>query len=98
MPILRHQDRDLYYRERGDRLGIGSYAHRPMPVELSDLPEGEVTDAAMPSMLPFTEEDFAEQWEQSKELLPSLRSAKIDSGFRSEEHTSELQSRQYLVC
>ena len=81
MPILRHQDRDLYYRERGDRLGIGSYAHRPMPVELSDLPEGEVNDAAMPSMLPFTEEDFAAAWEHSRELLPSLRSTKVDSGF-----------------
>jgi dimethylglycine oxidase len=81
MPILRHQDRDLYYREQGDRLGIGSYAHRPMPVELSDLPEGEVSDAAMPSMLPFTEEDFALQWQQSQELLPSLRGAKIDNGF-----------------
>ena len=32
LPILRHQDHDLYYREHGDRLGIGSYAHRPMPV------------------------------------------------------------------
>lgn len=81
MPILRHQDRDLYYRERGDRLGIGSYAHRPMPVELGDLPGGDVSDSAMPSMLPFTEEDFAEAWELSRELLPSLRSAKIDSGF-----------------
>ena len=81
MPILRHQDRDLYYRERGDRLGIGSYAHRPMPVELTDLPEGDVSDSAMPSMLPFTEEDFAEAWEHSRELLPSLRSAKVDSGF-----------------
>ncbi|MGY1764374.1 FAD-dependent oxidoreductase [Geodermatophilus sp. SYSU D00779] len=81
MPILRHQDRDLYYRERGDRLGIGSYAHRPMPVELTDLPEGDVSDSAMPSMLPFTEEDFAEPWEHSRELLPSLRSTKVDSGF-----------------
>jgi dimethylglycine oxidase len=81
MPILRHQDRDLYYRERGDRLGIGSYAHRPMPVELSDLPEGDVSDSTMPSMLPFTEEDFVEQWEHSRELLPSLRSTKVDSGF-----------------
>lgn len=81
LPILRHQDRDLYYRERGDRLGIGSYAHRPMPVELSDLPEGDVSDSAMPSMLPFTEEDFAEAWEHSRELLPSLRGTKVDSGF-----------------
>ncbi|MEX5720881.1 GcvT family protein [Geodermatophilus maliterrae] len=81
LPILRHQDRDLYYREKGDRLGIGSYAHRPMPVELGDLPEGDVTDAAMPSMLPFTEEDFAEPWEHSRQLLPSLRGTKVDSGF-----------------
>ena len=38
-PILRHQDQDLYFREHVDRLGIGSYAHRPMPVDLRDLPE-----------------------------------------------------------
>ena len=31
-PVLRHQDADLYYRENGERLGIGSYRHRPMPV------------------------------------------------------------------
>ena len=37
LPILRHQDEDLYYREHGDRIGIGSYAHRPMPVDLDDL-------------------------------------------------------------
>ena len=35
-PILRHQDRDLYFREHGDRVGIGSYAHDPMPVDLDD--------------------------------------------------------------
>ncbi len=35
----------------------------------------------MPSMLPFTEEDFAPAWEQSQLLLPSLRSSKIDNGF-----------------
>jgi hypothetical protein len=32
-------------------------------------------------MLPFTEEDFTEQWEESKLLLPSLRHTKVDSGF-----------------
>jgi glycine cleavage system aminomethyltransferase T/glycine/D-amino acid oxidase-like deaminating enzyme len=82
LPILRHQDQDLYFRERGDCLGIGSYAHRPMPVDLRELPQGDdVRESAMPSMLPFTEEDFAPVWEQSQLLLPSLRSSKIDSGF-----------------
>ncbi|MGY1593628.1 FAD-dependent oxidoreductase [Geodermatophilus sp. SYSU D00708] len=82
LPILRHQDQDLYYRERGDTLGIGSYAHRPMPVDLRELPQGDgVGEESMPSMLPFTEEDFAPQWEESQLLLPSLRASKIDSGF-----------------
>jgi glycine cleavage system aminomethyltransferase T/glycine/D-amino acid oxidase-like deaminating enzyme len=82
LPILRHQDQDLYYREHGDRLGIGSYAHRPMPVSLDELPEVEdVTAARQPSMLPFTEEDFAPSWEQSVALLPSLADTKVEEGF-----------------
>ncbi|QUH02190.1 FAD-dependent oxidoreductase [Saccharopolyspora erythraea] len=84
LPILRHQDHDLYYREHNDHLGIGTYAHRPMPVRLSELPEtedGSTTEAAMPSVMPFTEEDFTPSWEQSKRLLPALRSAKVETGF-----------------
>lgn len=80
-PILRHQDQDLYFREHVDRLGIGSYAHRPLPVDLGELPGGEVTADAMPSMLAFTEEDFAPAWEQCKKLLPCLETATIDVGF-----------------
>ena len=37
LPILRHQDQDLYYREHGDRYGIGYYGHRPMPVVAASL-------------------------------------------------------------
>ncbi|MCU1679590.1 MAG: sarcosine dehydrogenase [Amycolatopsis sp.] len=85
LPILRHQDQDLYYREHNDRLGIGSYAHRPMPVALSELDEDtavtKVSDDAMPSMLPFTDEDFAPSWEASKLLLPALRQTKVEEGF-----------------
>ncbi|SFW69668.1 GcvT family protein [Amycolatopsis australiensis] len=80
LPILRHQDQDLYFREHVDRLGIGSYAHRPMPVEESTL-DPAVTGTAMPSMLPFTEDDFAPSWEQSKLLLPALRQTKVEEGF-----------------
>ncbi|MEA5357963.1 FAD-dependent oxidoreductase [Amycolatopsis sp., V23-08] len=80
MPILRHQDQDLYFREHVDRIGIGSYAHRPMPVEESTL-DPSVTESAMPSMLPFTEDDFAPSWEQSQLLLPALRQAKVEEGF-----------------
>jgi dimethylglycine oxidase len=82
LPILRHQDQDLYFREHVDRLGIGSYAHRPMPVDLRDLAESaDVSTSNMPSMLPFTDEDFAHPWEQCKLLLPCLEQAKVDSAF-----------------
>ncbi|MEU4254483.1 FAD-dependent oxidoreductase [Amycolatopsis sp. NPDC026612] len=80
LPILRHQDQDLYFREHADRLGIGSYAHRPMPVDESTL-DSTVTATAMPSMLPFTEDDFAPSWEQSQLLLPALRQTKVEEGF-----------------
>ncbi|MEU4523246.1 FAD-dependent oxidoreductase [Amycolatopsis sp. NPDC024027] len=80
LPILRHQDQDLYFREHVDRLGIGSYAHRPMPVDESTL-DPSVTETAMPSMLPFTEDDFAPSLEQSRLLLPALRQTKVEEGF-----------------
>lgn len=84
LPILRHQDADLYYREWGDRIGIGSYAHRPIPVDLEELPRWAPRDIAhdrMPSRLEFTPEDFAPQWEESRRFLPSLRGSEVAEGF-----------------
>ena len=79
LPILRHQDRDLYFREHEDRIGIGSYAHRPMPVDLAAVsaPGGPT----MPSMLAFTEEDFEPSWRDAADLLPALATVKVDEGF-----------------
>ncbi|MFF1712477.1 FAD-dependent oxidoreductase [Streptomyces sp. NPDC058268] len=79
-PILRFQDRDLYFREHTDRIGIGSYAHRPLPVDAFTVPAYD--DAAeMPSSYPFTEEDFAPSWEDCGWLLPSLRDTDVAEGF-----------------
>jgi glycine cleavage system aminomethyltransferase T len=82
LPILRHQDQDLYFREHGERLGIGSYAHRPMPVDLRELADStHVSESDMPSMLPFTAQDFAPSWKQTTLLLPCLETAEIREGF-----------------
>ncbi|MEW1720206.1 FAD-dependent oxidoreductase [Streptomyces sp. NPDC093109] len=79
-PILRHQDRDLYFREHTDRIGIGSYAHRPLPVDPFTVPAFD--DApVMPSSLPFTEEDFAPSWRDATELLPPLAASRVEEGF-----------------
>jgi glycine cleavage system aminomethyltransferase T/glycine/D-amino acid oxidase-like deaminating enzyme len=82
-PILRHQDADLYYRDRFDQIGIGYYGHDPMPV--SPFSISSVSDSAaagvMPSVLPFTEPDFAPAWTESQRLLPPLGDAKLDEGI-----------------
>jgi glycine cleavage system aminomethyltransferase T/glycine/D-amino acid oxidase-like deaminating enzyme len=79
-PILRHQDADLYFREHADRIGIGSYAHRPMPVADEDIVAPGQAEV-MPSVLPFTEEDFAPSWRDATALLPSLAESKVEESF-----------------
>ncbi|MFG2093401.1 FAD-dependent oxidoreductase [Streptomyces sp. NPDC048612] len=92
-PILRFQDRDLYFREHTDRIGIGSYAHRPMPVDpftvaaFDDAPPSSQLRSSrgdphlMPSSLPFTADDFAPSWQDSVGLLPALGASRVADGF-----------------
>ncbi|MFJ3656465.1 FAD-dependent oxidoreductase [Streptomyces nigra] len=79
-PILRHQDAGLYYRDRFDRLGIGSYGHRPMPVRADDILPVD-TAGGRPSVLDFTEDDFAPAWTETRSLLPATREAKVEDGI-----------------
>ena len=81
-PILRFQDRDLYFREHIDRIGIGSYAHRPLPVDPFTVPAYDEAPV-MPSSYPFTPEDFAPSWEDCRWLLPALAgdAVEIEEGF-----------------
>lgn len=83
LPILRHQDQDLYYREHGDQYGIGFYGHRPMPVVAASLgvTSEHVDEQHMPSRLKFTDEDFNPAWKESQRLLPALKGTQIADGF-----------------
>ena len=83
LPILRHQDQDLYYREHGDRYGIGYYGHRPMPVNAGSLglTPKNVSEKNMPSRQEFTPEDFDPAWQESQDLLPVMQDSTIDDGF-----------------
>jgi glycine cleavage system aminomethyltransferase T/glycine/D-amino acid oxidase-like deaminating enzyme len=80
LPILRHQDAGLYFREHIDRVGIGSYSHRPMPVEMATL-SADTAGETMPSMLPFTDDDFAPAWAEATALLPALDDSKVEEAF-----------------
>lgn len=83
LPILRHQDQDLYYREHGEQYGIGYYGHRPMPVVAGSLglTGNDVDEKNMPSRLEFTSEDFDPAWQESQKLLPILQGTKLSDGF-----------------
>ena len=76
-PILRHQDFAMYFRQQGDRYGIGSYRHEPLPVRPDDLVSPD--DAKLsPSIMEFTPEHFTVARDAADELLPALKNAGLE--------------------
>ncbi len=76
-PVLRHQDRSMYFRHQEDRYGLGSYRHEPLlvdPDEIASPKEAEV----MPSIMPFTPEHFEPALTATRELLPAVGRAELD--------------------
>src|SRR5256714_7934837 len=70
-PIVRDMDTNMYERQAGGDLEIGSYAHRPILYNPEDLPS--VKQAALsPTEFPFTQADFAPQMEHALELMPEI--------------------------
>jgi glycine cleavage system aminomethyltransferase T/glycine/D-amino acid oxidase-like deaminating enzyme len=75
-PVLRHQDRAMYFRQHGDRYGVGSYQHTPLPISADALlPVGEAE--VMPSVVRFTAEDFDPAWHDAVDLMPALAGSKF---------------------
>lgn len=70
-PIVRDMDTLCYERQHGSDMEIGSYAHRPILHDPEDIPSNEQAKLS-PTEMPFTEEDFEEQFEQALELMPEL--------------------------
>ncbi|MBV9366291.1 MAG: FAD-dependent oxidoreductase [Solirubrobacterales bacterium] len=70
-PIIRDMDTNMYERQEGTGLEIGSYAHRPITLGAEDIPS--IEEAALtPTELPFTQQDFDPQMEQALELMPEI--------------------------
>ena len=70
-PIIRDMDTNMYERQEGTGLEIGSYAHRPITLDADDIPSIEES-ALTPTELPFTQEDFDPQMELALELMPEI--------------------------
>ncbi len=76
-PILRHLDGDLYFRQHGDRVGIGSFQHRALPIDPAASIAGEPPSAT----LPFTPEDFEGSWKTAVALMPRIGPAGVEDAF-----------------
>jgi glycine/D-amino acid oxidase-like deaminating enzyme len=79
MPIVRHHDAGLYFRDHGDRVGIGSFNHRRLPVSASELDTHERREDGV--VYGFTPGDFVEPWELACELMPALRETTLERSF-----------------
>ena len=70
-PIVRDVDTNMYERQHGGDMEVGSYAHRPIIVPPDDIPS--IEEAALsPTEMPFTQDDFDPQLMQALELMPDL--------------------------
>jgi glycine cleavage system aminomethyltransferase T/glycine/D-amino acid oxidase-like deaminating enzyme len=70
-PIVRDMDTNMYERQDGQGLEVGSYAHRPILHEPDEIPS--IAESALsPTELPFTQEDFELQLEHALELVPEV--------------------------
>src|SRR3954469_11072258 len=70
-PIVRDMDTNMYERQDGSGLEVGSYAHRAILHDPEDIPSNEES-ALSPTELPFTQEDFERQMEDALELIPEV--------------------------
>ncbi|HXL89652.1 MAG TPA: FAD-dependent oxidoreductase [Streptosporangiaceae bacterium] len=70
-PIVRDVDTNMYERQHGGDMEVGSYAHRPIIVPPDDIPSIEES-ALSPTELPFTQDDFDPQLAEALELMPEL--------------------------
>ncbi|MGP0007037.1 MAG: GcvT family protein [Acidimicrobiales bacterium] len=70
-PIIRDVDTNMYERQHGGDLEVGSYAHRAILVSPDEIPSNEEASLS-PTELPFTQEDFDPQLAEALELMPDL--------------------------
>src|SRR5689334_823529 len=70
-PIVRDVDTNMYERQHGGDMEVGSYAHRPIVVTPDEIPSIEES-ALSPTELPFTADDFDPQLAEALELMPEL--------------------------
>ena len=79
-PLLRHQDKSVYFRQVGESYGIGSYRHEPLLMDADDIPDHE-SSSDPPAEMPFTPTHFETAMTAAGELLLGLRGVGLTRKF-----------------
>jgi glycine cleavage system T protein len=75
-PIVRHQDKSMYFRQHYQAYLIGAYRHEPVLVEPEEL-RHERENGLMPSCVPFRDDLFEASLGYARDLYPPLASAEL---------------------
>jgi glycine cleavage system aminomethyltransferase T/glycine/D-amino acid oxidase-like deaminating enzyme len=79
-PVVRHQDADLYFRQRRDHYAVGGYGHEPVVVDAEAIrAHGDPDD--MPASNPFDAATFGPSWRDAVDLIPALGQVEIASAI-----------------
>jgi len=80
LPLLRHQDEAVYFRQVGKCYGIGSYRHEPLPLDAEDIRD-YADERIAPAELPFTPHHFERTMASAGDVLPCLKGAGLTRKF-----------------
>ncbi|WP_255190565.1 GcvT family protein [Natronobeatus ordinarius] len=70
-PVVRDMDTQMYERQHGNDLEVGSYQHRPILWDVDDVPSIEESPLS-PTQPPLTDDAFEQSMEDALEIVPEL--------------------------
>jgi glycine cleavage system aminomethyltransferase T/glycine/D-amino acid oxidase-like deaminating enzyme len=70
-PVVRDMDTQMYERQHGNDMEVGSYQHRPILWDVEDIPS--IDEAPLsPTQPPLTDDAFEQSMENALEIVPEL--------------------------
>ena len=70
-PVVRDMDTQMYERQHGNDMEVGSYQHRPILWDVDDIPS--IDEAPLsPTQPPLTDDAFEQSMEDALEIVPEL--------------------------
>ena len=80
LPLIRHQDSAMYFRQERESFGIGSYLHEPLVVDAEDILHPADASIA-PAEMTFTADHFQAAYDAAGEVMPALKGVGLTRKF-----------------